>query len=91
MDTHAVDEVADNVITQATEYLKIIDETTKIVDGLSNHWEGDSYDNFKNGYYSHLKTLEDLNTSLKDFANELFAQAESTRKTAEAVAAILGK
>ena len=91
MDTGAIDEVASNVIIQANEYLNIIEATTKIVDGLSSHWEGESYDNFKNGYYSHLKTLEDLNTSLKDFAGELSEQAESTRRTAEKVESILGK
>ncbi len=91
MDTRAIDEVANNVVTQATEYLKLVDETTAIIDKLSSHWEGTTYQNLKDGYYARLQSLEDLNKSLKDFANELSEKAENARKTASAVVSILGK
>ena len=68
MKTDTVENMSDIISSRANEYDKIVKETTAIVDELAGHWEGATYQTFRDGYYSHLGALEDLNSSLKAFA-----------------------
>lgn len=89
MDTKIVEETSDTISTAAADYLRIIDDTTAIVDDLASHWEGESYQLFRNEYYNHLSNLEELNSSLKTLAGDLYENAERTRSTVNAIRAHL--
>lgn len=91
MNTQALSNMSDTIKTQAADYLRIIDETTAIVDDLAAHWEGNTYQTFRDGYYAHLGDLEELNSSLKAFAGELDENADSTRRAVSEISSIMGR
>ncbi len=91
MNTSAVSNMSENIQKQSNEYLKLIEETTAIVNDLAAHWEGATYQTFREGYFSHLASLEELNQSLNSLAKELEDKANATRASAAKIMGILGK
>ncbi len=91
INTGAITEMSIMIKKQAADYLQIIEETTAIVDELGAHWEGNSYQTFKEGYHARLASLQDLNNSLNSFSRELEDRADSARQTAQEIGSILGK
>ena len=89
MNTGVLGDMSNTISGQAAEYLKVIEETSAIVDDLAAHWEGNSYQTFRDGYYAHLNDLSELNNSLRTLAGELEAKADRTRDTAQKIKSIL--
>ena len=91
MNTRAVSNMAEIFRSKAAEYLRIINESTAIVNELSSHWEGNTYETFKEGYFAHLESLEDLNRALESFSRELDDRVNSAQKAVQEIKSILGK